>query len=124
MTVLLVMLGGAVGATLRYLIDTQVRSRQRSRFPWSTLMVNLLGSVVLGVLTGLTLPAAAESATHAALGVGLCGALTTFSTYSAEAVTLLARAQYAWAALHMSLHFVGSLAMTVAGIVILRLLTR
>ncbi len=88
MTVLLVMLGGAVGATLRYLIDTQVRSRQRSRFPWSTLMVNLLGSVVLGVLTGLTLPAAAESATHAALGVGLCGALTTFSTFGYETVRL------------------------------------
>jgi CrcB protein len=87
-TVLLVMLGGAVGATLRYLIDTQVRSRQRSRFPWSTLMVNLLGSVVLGVLTGLTLPAAAESATHAALGVGLCGALTTFSTFGYETVRL------------------------------------
>lgn len=88
MTVLLVMLGGAVGATLRYLIDTQVRSRQRSRFPWSTLTVNLLGSVVLGVLTGLTLPAAAESATHAALGVGLCGALTTFSTFGYETVRL------------------------------------
>lgn len=88
MTVLLVMLGGAVGATLRYLIYTQVRSRQRFRFPWSTLMVNLLGSVVLGVLTGLTLPAAAESATHAALGVGLCGALTTFSTFGYETVRL------------------------------------
>ncbi len=88
MTVVLVMLGGAVGATLRYLLDTQVRRRQSSRFPWSTLVVNVLGSVVLGMLTGATLPGAAGSTTHAALGVGLCGALTTFSTFGYETVRL------------------------------------
>ncbi|EHR62049.1 fluoride efflux transporter CrcB [Saccharomonospora cyanea] len=88
MTVVLVMLGGAVGATLRYLLDTLVRRRQSSRFPWSTLVVNVLGSVVLGMLTGAALPGAAGSASDAALGVGLCGALTTFSTFGYETVRL------------------------------------
>ena len=59
-----------------------------------------------------------------ALITGFLGALTTFSTFSAEAVTLLARAQYAWAALHIGAHLAGSIAMTIAGIVAFRLLAR
>lgn len=118
MTVLLVMLGGAVGATLRYLIDTQVRSRQRFRFPWSTLMVNLLGSVVLGVLTGLTLPAAAESATHAALGVGLCGALTTFSTFGYETVRLFLDGAQRTAVANVVVTTAASLAAAAGGIAV------
>lgn len=88
MTVLLVLLGGAAGATLRYLLDTQVRHRQRSHFPWSTVSVNVLGSAVLGLLTGATLTGAAGNASHAAVAVGLCGALTTFSTFSYETLRL------------------------------------
>jgi fluoride exporter len=84
MTIVLVALGAAVGAPLRYLTDRLVQSRHESAFPWGTLTVNLIGSLLLGFLTGL--PAA--PAVSALLGTGLCGALTTYSTFSYETLQL------------------------------------
>ncbi|EHY88026.1 fluoride efflux transporter CrcB [Saccharomonospora azurea] len=84
MTVLLVALGGAAGATGRYLLDTWLRRRQSTRFPLSTLVVNVLGSLVLGVVAGTTVTGAAGDTLHAVVGVGFCGALTTFSTFGYE----------------------------------------
>jgi CrcB protein len=84
-TVLLVLLGGAVGAPARYLTDLIVQSRHDSKIPWGTLTVNLVGSFVLGLVVG-----AAPAAWVATLvGTGLCGGLTTFSTFSYETVRLL-----------------------------------
>ncbi|MFH9611518.1 fluoride efflux transporter FluC [Streptomyces sp. NPDC017448] len=88
MTWLLVALGGAVGAPLRYLTDRAVRARQGPGvpgvFPWGTFAVNTAGSLLLGVLTG----AAVSSPVHALLATGLCGALTTYSTFSYETLRL------------------------------------
>ena len=84
MTVLLVALGAAVGAPLRYLTDRVVQGRIGSRFPWGTLTVNVAGSLVLGFLVGLP----ASPAWSALLGTGFCGALTTYSTFSWETLTL------------------------------------
>ncbi len=85
--------------------------------PLGTLAANLGG----GYLVGL---AVAYFADHAAIApearlfviTGFLGALTTFSTFSAEAVALLARAQYGWWVAHSLLHLAGSIAMTLAGI--------
>jgi CrcB protein len=85
MTVLLVVLGAAVGAPLRYLVDRAVQGRHDSLFPWGTLAVNVAGSLILGVLTG----AAVARPVLALLGTGLCGALTTYSTFGYETVRLL-----------------------------------
>jgi CrcB protein len=87
MIVLLVALGAAVGAPLRYLVDRAVQTRHDSLFPWGTFAVNAAGSFLLGglVTTGLHAPAPVM----AALGTGLCGALSTYSTFGYETVRLL-----------------------------------
>ncbi|MEU6428619.1 fluoride efflux transporter CrcB [Microbispora sp. NPDC046973] len=89
MILLLVFLGGVVGAPARYLTDRLVQRLHDSVFPWGTLSVNLSGSLVLGLLLGahdhLGLPAQAVTL----LGTGFCGAFTTFSTFGFETVRLL-----------------------------------
>jgi CrcB protein len=82
-----VALGAAVGAPGRYLTDRWVQARHDSVFPWGTLTVNVVGSLVLGVLAGAT--AGVTPALGAALGTGFCGALTTYSTFSYEILRLL-----------------------------------
>lgn len=85
MTVLLVFIGGAVGAPGRYLLDRCIQSRHRWRFPFGTLIVNVIGCLLLGILAGASI----SSAHYALLGTGLCGGFTTFSTFSVETVELL-----------------------------------
>ncbi len=84
MTALLVFLGAAVGAPLRYLTDRFVQQRHDSVFPWGTFAVNISGSLILGLLIGLP----TSSSVMAAAGTGFCGALTTYSTFGFETVRL------------------------------------
>ncbi|GGS47326.1 fluoride efflux transporter CrcB [Streptomyces griseoviridis] len=86
---LLVVLGAMAGAPLRYLTDRAVRSRHGTAFPWGTFTVNVAGSLVLGTLTGAALAGAAGSRLQLLLGTGLCGALTTYSTFSWETLRLV-----------------------------------
>lgn len=85
---LLVMAGGAVGAPLRYLTDLAVQRRHRTAFPWGTLTVNVAGSLLLGALAGALSAGAGSSSVQLLLGTGLCGALTTYSTFSYETLRL------------------------------------
>ncbi|MEV0590081.1 fluoride efflux transporter CrcB [Nonomuraea cavernae] len=89
MTVLLVFLGGAIGAPARYLIDRYVQSRRQGVFPWGTLTVNVLGSLVLGFLLGMGAGAGLPEQVLLLVGTGICGALTTFSTFGFETLRLL-----------------------------------
>jgi CrcB protein len=82
--ILLVAAGAAVGAPARYLADRIIQTHHDSVFPWGTLAVNLAGSFLLGLLVGVR----AAPAVLAALGVGFCGALTTYSTFGYETVRL------------------------------------
>ena len=84
----LVIVGGMVGAPLRYLTDRAVQSRHATDFPWGTFTVNVAGSFVLGLLTGAVTAGAATSHLRLLLGTGLCGALTTYSTFSYETLRL------------------------------------
>ncbi|MGH3387997.1 MAG: fluoride efflux transporter FluC [Actinomadura sp.] len=84
MTVLLVALGAAVGAPLRYLADRLVQARHDTVFPWGTFTVNVLGSALLGFLAALP----AGTGTLALAGTGFCGALTTYSTFGYETLRL------------------------------------
>jgi CrcB protein len=89
LTVLLVLLGGAVGAPLRYLTDRWVQARHDSLLPWGTLAVNVAGSLVLGVVAAAVHAGAWPGWVLAGVGVGLCGALTTFSTFGYETLRLV-----------------------------------
>ncbi|RKQ36766.1 fluoride efflux transporter FluC [Kocuria tytonis] len=83
---LAVALGGAVGAALRLLTDRVVSSRQERPFPLATVLVNVTGSFVLGLVSGLSL--LLGPVWTVALGTGLCGGFTTFSTAMVDAVRL------------------------------------
>ena len=86
---LVVAVGGAVGAPLRYLTDRLVSSRVDALFPWGTFAVNVVGSAILGVLAGAMLAGAGSATLGLLLGVGLSGALTTYSTFAYETARLL-----------------------------------
>ncbi|WNI19298.1 fluoride efflux transporter CrcB [Actinacidiphila sp. ITFR-21] len=85
---LLVVVGAVVGAPLRYLADRAIQSRHDSAFPWGTFTVNVVGCLVLGVLTGAAAEGAASAHLQLLIGTGLCGALTTYSTFSYETLRL------------------------------------
>ena len=86
MIVIAVALGGFIGASLRYIIDQMVRARTTSRFPFGTLTVNVIGSLLLGLILGAQLE---NEILPFLLGTGICGALTTFSTFSVETFILI-----------------------------------
>jgi CrcB protein len=111
-TALLVVLGAALGAPTRYLVDVVVRWWLRSGpddLPWGTAVVNLAGSLLIGVVAGATL-ARPSSTLTALVGTGFCGALTTYSTFSVETVRLVERGRARAAAAYA----VGSLVAGVA----------
>ncbi|MER0482586.1 fluoride efflux transporter CrcB [Streptomyces sp. Edi2] len=87
---LLVVAGAMVGAPLRFLTDRYVQSRHDAVFPWGTFTVNVTGSLILGLLTGAASAGAASSHVQLLIGTGLCGALTTYSTFSYETLRLAA----------------------------------
>lgn len=89
MSLLLVITGAAIGAPLRYLTDRAVQARHDSVFPWGTFAVNVIGSLLLGIVTGAVTAGGASPQIQLAVGTGFCGALTTYSTFSYETLRLL-----------------------------------
>jgi CrcB protein len=86
---LLIGVAGAVGAPLRYVVDSLVSDRVAGVFPLGTLIVNVSGSFALGLLSGLVIYHGLSGSPNLILGTGLIGAYTTFSTFSFETVALL-----------------------------------
>lgn len=89
MSLVLVIVGAAVGAPLRYLTDRAVQARNDTVFPWGTFSVNVIGSLILGLLSGAVVAGVAPNSLQLLLGVGFCGALTTYSTFSYETLRLI-----------------------------------
>lgn len=88
MTVLLVALGAALGAPLRYFVDRAIQASHDSAFPWGTLTVNLVGSLIFGIVVGGAAAGGVPTEVVNGAGVGFCGALTTYSAFGYEAVRL------------------------------------
>lgn len=88
MIAVLMALAGGVGAGLRFLVDGFIERRNRLQFPLGTLAINVTGSLLLGLLTGLAVRHGGAGGIRLVLGVGLLGGYTTFSTASIEAVRL------------------------------------
>ena len=80
---------GAAGAVLRYLVDRMVQGRMASDFPYGTLVINVSGSLGLGLLTGTALHHGLAAGWVTVLRTGLIGAYTTFSTFSLETANLM-----------------------------------
>jgi CrcB protein len=116
--------GAVLGAWLRWGLGI-VLNPILPDLPLGTLAANLAGGFIIGLAIEFFAfyPGVAPE-WRLAVVTGFLGALTTFSTFSAESVTLLARGQYAWAAVHVGGHLAGSLAMTTVGILAFRLVAR
>jgi CrcB protein len=94
MIVLGVACAGAIGAVSRYVVDVLVSERSRTNLPVGTLVINVGGSFVLGVLTGLALYHGLRSTPKIVLGTGFCGGFTTFSTFAWESIALIEARHY------------------------------
>ena len=101
-------LAGGLGSVARYVLDGWLTARRPGPFPLATLVINVLGSLLLGLLTGLVLFHGAGDGWRVVLGTGFCGGFTTFSTASWASVQLVRAGRRDLAALNV----VGSLALT------------
>lgn len=110
MIVVLTLVAGACGALARFLLDSSIKSRWQSPFPWATVIINVTGSLLLGILAGLVLFHGQPTAWQTVVGTGFCGGYTTFSTASFETVRLVQQNRRSLALLNA----VGSLVLSVA----------
>jgi CrcB protein len=115
-------IGAALGAWARWGLGLWLNT-VLPQLPLGTLAANIVGGYLIGLaLAWFALSEGVPFEARLLIITGFLGGLTTFSTFSAEAVGLLARQQYAWAATHMGLHLIGSLLATTLGFATLRLL--
>jgi CrcB protein len=114
--------GAAVGAWLRWWLGMLLNPLFPT-LPLGTLAANLAGGLLMGfAMELLTRHAVVSPEARLLITTGFLGGLTTFSTFSAEVVTLLLRREYLWGTIATASHLFGSLAMTILGIVMVRAL--
>jgi CrcB protein len=113
---LLVMLGGALGAGGRHLVGAVMLARLGPGFPWWTLTVNLAGGLLMGLLAGWLVRAEGHEATRLFFAVGLLGGFTTFSAFSLETFNMIERSQYGVAAFYVGASVIGSVALLFLGL--------
>ena len=99
-TALLVCFAGGLGAALRLVLDGLIRDRFRSTYPVGTTLINITGSLLLGLLAGLSAGQLVPHQWQLIIGTGLLGGYTTFSTASFETVALIEDHRYVVAALN------------------------
>ncbi len=113
-------LGGALGAVSRYLMSSWITDKFGADFPWGTLSVNLLGSLLFGFLFIYLKELSVSAHTQVLLTVGFLGAFTTFSTFSLEVVNLLIQQRYYPALLNVASSVIVCLIATACGMMAAR----
>ena len=122
MLVLMIALGGAVGAVARYGLSGWVQDALNTTFPMGTLVVNLLGSFLLGLCFPLFETLAWSAETRTMVTMGFLGAFTTYSTFSYEAVVLLEGGEWARGGLYIGGSLLLGLASVIGGMVVASLI--
>ena len=113
---LYVMLGGAVGAGMRFGIGVWSVSALGLGFPWGTLIVNLTGGFLMGLLAGAVVREGAGLPVHLLLGTGILGGFTTFSAFSLETAALIERGAIGTAATYALASVIGAVVLLFAGL--------
>lgn len=104
---LMIALGAGLGAPARYLTDRTIQSRHETVFPWGTLSVNVVASLILGIVTGAG--SHLNSGVATLIGTGFCGALSTYSTFSYETLRLTQDGARFYAAANIALSLVAGI---------------
>ena len=107
--------GSFIGGIARYLVSLAMKGISKG-FPWATVLVNLLGCLIIGLLWGFLSRNASESTSWGLfLTVGLCGGFTTFSTFSKEALTMLQTGQIWGFASYIAISILAGIALVALG---------
>lgn len=111
-----VFVGAGVGGTMRHFMNTWIARFAGTHFPWHTLLINITGSILMGVVTGWFVAKGAAGAGHSRLflATGILGGYTTFSAFSLDAVLLWERHEHLLAALYVG----GSVVASILGLVV------
>ena len=121
MIYLLIAVGGAAGSVLRYVVGRVVQGASASGFPIGTMVVNVTGCFLIGVLVRQLMNVQTSPEIRALLVVGFCGGFTTFSTFSAETIGLIEGGEYGRAATYVILSVALCLGATFAGMATMQL---
>lgn len=119
LNIVLVGLGGMLGSILRFLIGHFINPMPQSAFPYGTFAVNVIGSLLIGIIFGLS--QRYEWLTpelRVFLAVGFCGGFTTFSAFAYENIVMLQEKDYVIFAVYSVLSFIACLAATFIGLII------
>ena len=113
-----VCLGAAIGAPARYLTDRAIQAGHDTVVPWGTMTVNVVGSLVLGLLAGFAEGHRVPNNLTLAVGTGFCGALTTYSTFSYETLRLYETGARLYASLNVVISLLAGLGAALVGLAI------
>ncbi len=117
----LVIIGGGLGSLARYWCSLGAARLWGPAFPLGTMLINIVGSLILGFLLTSSAGPTADPRLRLLLGTGFCGGFTTFSAFSVESLDLLQKGSYALAFLYVAGSLVGGLAGGFLGFVMARL---